>query len=169
MKRLLGAAVLSAFVALAQVNTARIDGTVTDPTGAAVPAAEVSVSNPATGLLLKTTTNEKGEFAVPSLQATTYKVSISKSGFRVANIEGVVVNAGVPASVNVKLEIGQTNEVVEVSAGAEILQATSATVSSTIGGRQIFELPFATRNAVELLVTQPGVQTPGNPRSSSVN
>jgi hypothetical protein len=67
------------------------------------------------------------------------------------------------------LEIGQTSEVVEVSAGAEILQATSATVSSTIGGRQIFELPFATRNAVELLVTQPGVQTPGNPRSSSVN
>ena len=44
-----------------------------------------------------------------------------------------------------------------------------STMSSTIGGRQIFELPFATRNAVELLVTQPGVQTPTNPRSSSVN
>ena len=49
------------------------------------------------------------------------------------------------------------------------MQTTSAAVSSTIGGRQIFELPFATRNAVELLVTQPGVQTPTNPRSSSVN
>ena len=84
-------------------------------------------------------------------------------------MDGVVVNAGVPATVNVKLELGQANEVVEVSAGAEIVQATSAAVSSTIGGRQIFELPFATRNAVELLVTQPGVQTPGNPRSSSVN
>ena len=49
------------------------------------------------------------------------------------------------------------------------MQTSSAAVSSTIGGRQIFELPFATRNAVELLVTQPGVQTPSNPRSSSVN
>src|SRR6185295_6381905 len=84
-------------------------------------------------------------------------------------IDGVVVNAGVPATVNVKLELGQATEVVEVSAGAEIVQATSAAVSSVIGGRQIFELPFATRNAVELLVTQPGVQTPTNPRSSSIN
>lgn len=169
MKRLLGALFVCALAALAQVNTARIDGTVTDPTGAAVPAAEVTVSNPATGLQIRTTTNERGEFAVPSLQAATYRVSVSKSGFRVANADGIEVNAGVPATVNVRMEIGQTNEVIEVAAGAEIVQATSATVSSTIGGRQIFELPFATRNAVELLVTQPGVQTPGNPRSSSVN
>src|SRR4051794_38329343 len=169
MNRLFGALFLCATAALAQVNTGRIDGTVTDPTGAAVPGAEVNVGNSATGLQVKTTTNEKGDFTVPSLQAATYKVSVSKTGFRVATADGIVVNAGVPASVNIKLEIGQTNEVVEVSAGAEIVQATSATVSSTLGGRQIFELPFATRNAVELLVTQPGVQTPGNPRSSSVN
>src|SRR5215207_7755831 len=108
---------LCAFLALAQINTARIDGTVTDPTGAAVPAADVLVTNPATGLQVKTTTNERGEFAVPSLQAATYRVSISKSGFRVANLENIVLNAGVPSTVNVKLEIGQTNEVVEVSAG----------------------------------------------------
>ncbi len=79
------------------------------------------------------------------------------------------VNAGVPASVNMKLEVGAATETVEVVGGAEIVQTSSATVSSTIGARQIFELPFATRNAVELLVTQPGVQTPTNPRSSSVN
>src|SRR5262245_23461371 len=101
MKRLFGALLLCAFTAIAQVNTARIDGTVTDPTGAAVPAAEVTVSNPATGLAIKTTTTENGEFAVPSLQATTYKVSVSKAGFRVANFEGIIVNAGVPATVNV--------------------------------------------------------------------
>ena len=70
---------------------------------------------------------------------------------------------------NLKLEIGSATETVEVVGGAEIVQATSAAISSTISGRQLFELPFATRNAVELLVTQPGVQTPTNPRSSSVN
>src|SRR5437773_2460134 len=53
--------------------------------------------------------------------------------------------------------------------GAEIIQATSASVSSNLTGRQVFELPFATRNAVELLVTQPGTQTPTNPRSSTIN
>jgi hypothetical protein len=160
---------LSCGALFAQGNTAPISGTVTDPTGAAVPAAEVAITNNATSQMVRTTTNEKGEFAVTSLPAATYKVTVSKSGFRVASIEGVELNGGVPATVNVKLEVGQTNETVEVAAGAEIVQTQSATVASSIGGRQLFELPFATRNAVELLVTQPGVQTPSNPRSSSVN
>src|SRR5919197_415133 len=59
--------------------------------------------------------------------------------------------------------------VVDATGGAEMVQTASAAVSSTLGGKQLFELPFATRNAVELLVTQPGVQTPGNPRGSTVN
>src|SRR3954463_15482940 len=80
-----------------------------------------------------------------------------------------MVSAGGPATINIKLEIGAATETVEVVGGAEIVQATSAAVSSTISGRQLFELPFATRNAVELMVTQPGVSTPSNPRSSSVN
>src|SRR6516165_2330401 len=105
MKRFLGAVSLCALFAFAQVNTARIDGTVTDPTGAAVPAAEVTVSNPATNLSIKATTNEKGEVSVPSLQAATYRVSVMKSGFRVSNSDGIVVNAGVPATVNITLEI----------------------------------------------------------------
>ncbi len=163
------ALLISAAFAFSQVNTARIDGVVTDPTGASVPAAEVTVTNVATGQTIRTSTNDKGEYAVPSMQAATYRVSVSKPGFKVAAVDGIVLNAGVPATANVVLEVGQTTETVEVSAGAEIVQATSATVSSTIGGRQLFELPFATRNAVELLVTQPGVQTPTNPRSSSVN
>jgi hypothetical protein len=168
-RNLVAALVLTAALAFSQINTARIDGVVTDPTGSAVPAADVTVTNVATGSVVKTSTNEKGEYVVPSMQAATYRVNVSKSGFKVASIENVVMNSGVPATVNVKLEIGQTSETIEVSAGAEIVQATSASVSSTIGGRQLFELPFATRNAVELLVTQPGVQTPTNPRSSSVN
>jgi hypothetical protein len=147
----------------------RIDGTVVDPTGAAIPGAEASVTNVATGQPFKATTNERGEWTLPSMAAGEYKVVITKSGFKSGVVPSVTVSAGVPASVNVKLELGAAAETVEVVGGAEIVQATSATVSSTLGGRQLFELPFATRNAVELLVTQPGVQTPGNPRSSSVN
>ena len=103
------------------------------------------------------------------MAAATYQITVSKPGFKAGLVAGVEVNAGVPGTVNVKLEIGAATETVEVVGGAEIVQTSSAAVCSTIGGRQIFELPFATRNAVELLVTQPGVQTPTNPRSSSVN
>ena len=147
----------------------RIDGSVTDPTGAAVPGAEVAVTLIATGQPFKATTNERGEWTLPSMAAAEYKVVVTKPGFKSGIVPSVTVNAGVPALVNMKLEIGAATETVEVVGGAEIVQATSATVSSTLGGRQLFELPFATRNAVELLVTQPGVQTPTNPRSSSVN
>jgi hypothetical protein len=168
MKRLLALLCLAGTLAFPQA-AGRIDGTVTDPTGAAVPGAEIAVNNVATAQIFKATTNEQGVWALPSMAAGEYKVVVSKPGFKSGIVPSVTVNAGVPALVNVKLEIGAATETVEVVGGAEIVQATSATVSSTIGGRQLFELPFATRNAVELLVTQPGVQTPGNPRSSSVN
>jgi Carboxypeptidase regulatory-like domain len=169
MKKLTAVALFFASLVFSQVNTSRLDGVVTDPTGAAVPGAEVTVTNLATDQSFKATTAEDGGWALPSMAAAKYKITVSKSGFRVGLISGVEINAGVPATVNVKLEIGAATETVEVVGGAEIVQTSSAAVSSTIGGRQIFELPFATRNAVELLVTQPGVQTPTNPRSSSVN
>src|ERR1039457_4854113 len=169
MKKLAVMASFFASLVFSQVSSSRLDGAVTDPSGAAVPGAEVTVTNLATDQIFRTTTDEHGEWALPSMAAATYKIAASKSGFRVGLILGIEVNAGVPATVNIKLEVGAATETVEVIGGTDIVQTSSAAVSSTIGGRQIFELPFATRNAVELLVTQPGVQTPTNPRSSSVN
>lgn len=168
MKKVLVLLCLAAPLAFSQA-AGSLDGSVVDQTGAAVPGAEVAVTNLATGQGFKTATNERGEWSLPSMAAAEYKIAVTKSGFKSGVVPSVTVSAGVPATVNVKLEIGAATETVEVVGGAEIVQATSATVSNTIGGRQLFELPFATRNAVELLVTQPGVQTPGNPRSSSVN
>ena len=169
MKDLIGVFCIFATLLCSQGNTSHIDGVVTDPSGAAVPGAEITVTNLATDQTFKTTTDEHGEWALPSMAAATYKIAVSKPGFKAGLAPGIEVNAGVPATVNIKLEVGAANETVEVVGGAEVVQTSSAAVSSTIGGRQIFELPFATRNAVELLVTQPGVQTPTNPRSSSVN
>src|SRR5262245_6069856 len=169
MKKLLLLLACCAGLAFSQGTTALLSGTVIDPTGAAVPGASVSVTNLATDQAFKATTNERGEWALPSMAAAKYKVVITKPGFKAGVAPDVEMSAGVPATVNVKLEIGAATETVEVTAGADIVQATSAAISSTIGGQQLFELPFATRNAVELLVTQPGVQTPSNPRSSSVN
>ena len=96
-------------------------------------------------------------------------MTVTKPGFKVASVNNIVLSAGVPASVPVKLEVGQATETVTVEGGAEIVQATSAEVSNTVTGRQVQELPFATRNAIEAIVTQPGTSTPTNPRSSTIN
>ncbi|MBZ5620146.1 MAG: TonB-dependent receptor [Acidobacteriia bacterium] len=162
--------ILAAFVtaAGAQVTTGRLEGTVTDSQGASVPGAQIKVVNRETGQTLNAVADDKGLWALPSMPSATYTVTISHPGFKTENVDNVKVDAGVPASVNTTLQVGALTETVEVSAGAEVLQTQTATVSSTLVGRQLHELPFTSRNLTELIVTQPGSATPGVPRSTSV-
>ncbi len=169
MKRFLIAMLLAAASTFAQVNTTSVTGQITDPSGAAVPGASVEVVNKATSVVVKTNASDRGEYAVPSLPSGAYRITVNKPGFKVATVENVNLIVGVPGTVNVKLEVGQATETVEVSAGAEIVQASTADVSTNLTGRQLTDLPFATRNAIELLVNAPGTSTPTNPRSSSIN
>ena len=171
MRRVLALVALSACIAFAQTatTTARMDGTVTDPQGAVVAGAELTVVNSNMGTSFKATTNEHGEWALPAMAEGTYRVSVTMKGFRTTLIENVTMDAGVPVTVNAKLELGQMTETVEVSGTQELVQATSATVNTTIQGRQVFELPNITRAALDLLVSQPGVQTATDNRYSSIN
>src|SRR6266550_211525 len=105
---------LFAIAALAQVTTGRIEGTVTDPQGAAVPGAKVKVLNKATGLALDTTADEKGGWVFPSMATATYTVTVNHPGFKTVTIDNVKVDAGVPATVNARLEVGALTETVEV-------------------------------------------------------
>src|ERR1017187_827274 len=98
MKKLTALALFFASLGFSQVSTSRLDGVVTDPTGAAVPGAEVTVTNLATDQVFKTTTAEDGGWALPLMAAAKYKIAASKSGFRVGQISGIEVNAGVPAT-----------------------------------------------------------------------
>ncbi|HXS98091.1 MAG TPA: carboxypeptidase regulatory-like domain-containing protein [Candidatus Limnocylindrales bacterium] len=155
--------------ASAFAQTALLNGTVTDPSGAAVPGASISVSNTENGQLVQTNTNEKGDYSFPSMPAGNYRVTVTKEGFKAGVKENVNMQAGVPATVNVKLEVGAATETVVVQGGAELVQTTSATVSSTITGRQINELPTATRNGMESFINLPGTQTTSSFRSTYVN
>ncbi|SPE43514.1 conserved exported hypothetical protein [Candidatus Sulfopaludibacter sp. SbA3] len=166
---LLALAALLSTAAFGQGTTTLISGTVLDPSGAAVPGSHVTVTNAETGQAIQTVTNEKGEYVVPSVPSGTYRVAFSNTGFRSEVKEGVVVEAGVPVTVNVKLEIGQATETVVVQGGAELVQTTNAELSSTITGRQINELPTATRNGMESFVQLPGTQTTTGFRASYVN
>ena len=96
---------LSLFLCLAcagfaQVTTtARLDGTVTDPQGAAVPAAQITVVQTATGQTFHETTDEKGYWALPSMVTGSYKVTVTHPGFKSATNNGITIDAGVPATV----------------------------------------------------------------------
>src|SRR6185369_7145761 len=74
-----------------------------------------------------------------------------------------------PASVNVAMTVGTTNEEIQITGAGEVLNTTSATVSSTIIGRQITDLPFASRNALDLVLFMPGTSSPARPRQSTIN
>src|SRR4051794_14212531 len=168
MKKVLLALSLSA-LAVGQTTSSRITGTITDPAGSAIPGANVTATNVETNVGFKTVTGAQGEYAIPALPAATYKITVSATGFRTGVITEVKLDAAVPATVNAKLEVGSVTETIEVTGTSDVVQSASATVSSTLVGRQLVELPITTRNLLELVITQPGTQTPGTPRTSSIN
>ena len=160
----------AAMTAASQVSTtSRLDGTVTDPQGAVVPGAKISVVQAATGQKYTATTDEKGYWALPSLQTGAYQVTVTREGFKTASNPSVVLDAGVPATVNFTLAVGAATETIEVQAGAEIVQTDSATVSSTLQGRQINDLPFTSHNVTELIASQPGTQSADGVRYSTID
>jgi hypothetical protein len=171
--KLLSAVIIAAacdLLALGQSGTtAPLSGAVLDPNGSAISGASVIVKNEATGVEFKVTTSSNGAFTVPALSAGIYTVTVEAQGFKKGIVPSVQILAATPATVNVTLEVGAASESVVVQGGGEVLQTQTANVATTITGRQINELPFVARDAMQLVLTQPGVTTPGTPRTSSIN
>jgi hypothetical protein len=157
--------------AAAQVSSnSSLSGSVIDPSGAVVPGVDVTITNEGTGAVYKTITAENGTFMVPSLNPGTYTVTVDAPGFKQAVMKGIAIVAATAAAVRpIKLEIGTKGETVIVQAAGEVLQTQSATVSNTIIGRQITEIPFTSRDALDLVLLMPETFTSTNPRSSVVN
>jgi hypothetical protein len=153
----------------AQIVTTRLSGIVTDTSGAVVAGAAVMVTDPTQGRKFEVKTDEKGFWAIPSLPTGVYQVIITQTGFKTATVENVKIDAGVPATANATLEVGSISERVEVTGGAEVVQADSAALSTTLQGSQIHDLPFTSRNATELIATQPGTQSTQGVRYSLID
>lgn len=161
---------LVAQVVQAQITTSgRLTGVITDAQGALISKAEVSALNDQTQGLYKTVANDEGSWTIPSIPNGTYTVTVSAAGFKTTIAKNVKVDTGQAATINVTLEPGGATEQVVITSGGEVVQSESATVSTTIVGRQIGELPFSTRDALTLVTTLPGVNSPGVPRASTIN
>src|SRR5262245_21826355 len=104
-----------AATAFAQVTSGRIQGSVTDVQGGVIPGAQIRVVNTQLGQSLDAISDELGFWAIPSMPTATYTVTVSLAGFKSVTVQNVKVDAGVPATVNVKLEVGAVTETVEVT------------------------------------------------------
>jgi len=144
-------------------STGSVAGTVTDPQGAAVAAAAVTITDKATSTSRTAATNENGHYIFVDVNPGTYNISINKTGFRVSRIVDQVVQVGLSLTLNVTMEIGSVAETVEVTAtsGAE-LQTLNATVGNTIGGETLQQLPTIQRDAATFVTLQPGVAPDGS-------
>ncbi len=160
---------VSGLLAHAQTPTTSLNGAITDPNGEAVAGATVQIKNNSTGAEYRATTSSNGTFSIPALNPDTYIVTISAPGFKQAVVNNVKLDAGVPGSVRVGLEVGAPNESVVIQGGGEVVQTQTANISTTLQIKQIASLPLQSRDTLYFLVLLPGTNTTGGPRGSTIN
>jgi len=144
------------FSAFAQVQNGQLTGTVTDPSGAAIANAKVTVANSATGFSASTTSNSSGNYTVREVPVGTYKVTAEASGFKTVSNTDIAVNAGTIAHVDVKMTLGQAKEIVEVTGAAAAVNTEDSKLASTVSSTQINNLPLNGRNVFDLMQMSTG-------------
>lgn len=157
------------FAASGRAQTATsgtVIGTVTDPSGAAIGNAEVTLKNRATNSQAVQNTNTAGQYTFVNVTPGSYQISVKKDGFRTSTISDLTVDVAKSYNVDVRLDIGSATESVTVTTEARVeLQTTDAQVGDVIGGNTLSRLPTLTRDASELLTLQPATtpyDTPAN-------
>jgi len=139
------------------IATGSIQGTVTDPNGAVIPNATITITNKGTGQSSKVTSSATGTFSSGGLQPGEYTVRVEAKGFQTELIT-IPVQVGVTASANAKMAVGQATTVLEVTSTAVAVNTEQATVQGVLGTEQIENLPINGRNFLDLAQLEPGVQ-----------
>jgi len=147
-----------------------LSGTVVDSQGGVIPGADVKIQNTGTGETVNVVTAVDGGFAASSLPGGIYSVTVSLSGFKTAVLNAVTLNASVPATVKITLQVGTVAEsVTVVGDSALVVQTQSPSISTSLSSQQITSLPLTSRNALDALTSLPGFNTAGTARNSTVN
>lgn len=147
---------------LAQVNTATLYGTVTDPSGANVVNADATLENAATGTKLSSKSNSAGEISFPVVAAGTYKLQVVASGFRTEVRDGLTLSAGQNVKLNVQMELGSVSSTVTVEAQTPLVNAVNAEQQTTLSTQNITQLPTARLDWTQLLSLNTGAAPNGS-------
>ena len=148
--------VSSAGVCHAQGLNGTIVGTLTDQAGASVPNAAITLVNDANGFRRNAVSNESGQYVAYSIPIGTYTITVAQPGFETLIRKGVEVTAAATQTVDLRLELGDVKQTLEVNAAAPLVQDQSAAVSSLITNRQILEMPLNGRTFTSLVLLSPG-------------
>ncbi|HET6179155.1 MAG TPA: TonB-dependent receptor, partial [Candidatus Sulfotelmatobacter sp.] len=151
--------ILAALATPALAQEATVVGTVTDPSGAAVPNASVTITNNDTGVQRTLTTNDDGQYVAPDLHIGSYSIRVNASGFKVAEQHGVTLNVGDRSRLDFKLQVGSAQEQVTVEANAIAVQTDSGEVSNVITGEQVTQLATNGRSLYQLFSLAPGASS----------
>ena len=160
----LASIIIAAPLALAQQTTATLLGTVSDSSGAVVPGATIRVTNLANQVSRETKSDDSGAYSLPFLPSGEYSVSATADGFKVQKVDRVILGVQQTGRVDLKLELGEVTQTIDVEGGGLLLQTETSTVGTVIDSTKIVELPLNGRNFVQLAQLIPGVQagTPGS-------
>ncbi len=153
---MLSLAIFMGSVCFAQTETARLQGTVTDPNGGVVPNATVTATNTETGRVATAQTNAQGYYVVPALPAGHYRVDVTITGFEKVTRE-FDLQISQFALADFQLAVGSVTQTVSVEGGAPVVDAVDSSLGTVIEGRQITELPLNGRNFTQYAVLIPGV------------
>jgi hypothetical protein len=148
-----------------QVSTGEITGTVKDPSGAALANAKITLVNTATGVARDIVSNQEGVYDLPAIPPGIYSLRVSVPGFRTEQREGIEIQVGRVAGIDISMQIGSISDTVEVRGGAPVLETESASVGTVIENKRIIDLPLNGRNPLQLVSLTPGATTNG-PASS---
>ncbi len=154
--------------AFGQAGRGAISGTVTDPTGAVIPGAKVTLTNAATGVAQSTTANASGEFAFISLDPGTYSLRASQTGFVTVVHDRIPVSVDQTTNVSLALHLGSVTQVVTVTGSEGLAASTNSTVGQLINAATMDRVPLLTRDVYDLVQLSPGV-TPANGAPNSSN
>jgi hypothetical protein len=158
-------------IALAQVGTGSLNGTVSDPAGAAVPGATVRVVHDDTGVATTAVTTDAGTYTFPTLPVGPYTIDVEKSGFKKTVRSGVVIATATRSALDLHLEVGQVSESVNVTAEAPLLQSTSSDIGTSFAPKFMKDAPLFVsggfRNPENFVTYLPGVN--GSAQDTSVN
>src|SRR4030095_8049819 len=156
---LLRGALLFAACAVAILAQTRAEsaGLVTDPTGAAVSGASVTVTNKATAATRRVTINSEGLYSLPSLPPGTYELKVEQTGFKILLNDNVRLEVQQAARLDVSMEVGQVGETVTIRAATALLNSENTTIGTVIENKIVTELPHNGRQYLNLFALSPNV------------